>query len=149
MDKQSGLEQAIGATNMAKVVSLKATGTINSYDIIMIRNKMTNLHYLDLSDADIVANDYEYYTGSHTTDNVVGANMFRDLNKLITVKLPNSATLIDYKAMNSCSNLTTVDFPKNLAMIGGDAFEYCYSLDNVVLPNGLTQIAYWAFYNCI
>ena len=36
MDSQSGLEQAIGATNMKKVVSLKATGTINGYDIFMI-----------------------------------------------------------------------------------------------------------------
>ena len=149
MEKQSGLEQAIGATNMAKVVSLKATGTINSYDIIMIRNKMTNLHYLDLSAADIVANDYEYYTGSHTTANTVGRNMFRDLDKLITVKLPNSATTIGSYGMSSCSNLMTVEFPKNLTSIGGDAFSSCSSLDNVVLPNGLTTIGSWAFIHCI
>ena len=148
MEKQSGLEQAIGATNMAKVVSLKATGTINSYDIIMIRNKMTNLHYLDLSAADIVANDYEYYTGSHTTANTVGRNMFRDLDKLITVKLPNSATTIGSYGMSSCSNLMTVEFPKNLTSIGGDAFSSCSSLDNVVLPNGLTTIGSYAFGSC-
>lgn len=140
MDSQSGLEQAIGATNMKKVVSLKATGTINGYDIFMIRTKMTNLHYLDLTDADIVANGFAYYEGCSTEDNVVGGYSFYKLDNLVTLKLPKNAVSIGYNAVARCSSLESVDFPKNLKYIGGGSFEYCSKLDNVILPDGLESI---------
>lgn len=154
MDNQSGLEQAIGATNMKKVVSLKATGTINGYDIFMIRTKMTNLHYLDLTDADIVANGFAYYGGCSTEDNVVGDNSFYKLDNLVTLKLPKNAVSIGYNAVAYCSSLESVDFPKNLKYIGPGSFSNCYKLDNVILPDGLESIGsdiYYAagsFSNC-
>ena len=61
---------------------------------MIMRNKMANLHWLDLSEANIVANPFEYYTGYHTVDNVVGTRAFTDLDKLVSIKLPNSATVI-------------------------------------------------------
>ena len=140
MDSQSGLEQAIGATNMKKVVSLKATGTINGYDIFMIRTKMTNLQNLDLTDADIVANGFAYYEGRSTEDNVVGGYSFYKLDNLVTLKLPKNAVSIGYYAVAYCSSLESVDFPKNLKYIGGGSFEYCSKLDNVILPDGLESI---------
>lgn len=93
-EKESGLLNMITQDKLGKVVSLKVTGTINSYDILVIRNKMPYLHYLDLTDATIVANDYEYYTGYHTEDNIIGDNMFASLGKLVSVKLPKNATSI-------------------------------------------------------
>ena len=140
MDNQSGLEQAIGATNMKKVVSLKATGTINGYDIFMIRTKMTNLQNLDLTDADIVANGFAYYKGCSTTDNVVGSYSFYKLNNLVTLKLPKNAITIGSYAVANCSSLESVDFPKNLKNIEDNSFAYCRKLDNVVLPDGLESI---------
>ena len=140
MDNQSGLEQAIGATNMKKVVSLKATGTINGYDIFMIRTKMTNLHYLDLTDADIVANGFAYYEGYSTEDNVVGGYSFYKLDNLVTLKLPKNAISIGRCAVADCSSLESVDFPKNLKNIKDYSFQGCSKLDNVVLPNGLESI---------
>lgn len=140
MDSQSGLEQAIGATNMKKVVSLKATGTINGYDIFMIRTKMTNLHYLDLTDADIVANGFAYYENNSTTDNVVGRYSFYKLDNLVTLKLPKNAITIDNSAVASCSSLESVDFPKNLKNIKNESFADCSKLDNVILPDGLESI---------
>lgn len=140
MDNQSGLEQAIGATNMKKVVSLKATGTINGYDIFMIRTKMTNLHYLDLTDADIVANGFAYYENNSTTDNVVGDYSFYKLNNLVTLKLPKNVVSIGNNAVAYCSSLESVDFPKNLKYIGFGSFSNCYKLDNVILPDGLESI---------
>lgn len=83
-EKESGLQNVLGQDNLGKVVSLKVTGTINSYDIMIIRNKMPYLHYLDLTDATIVANDFEYYTGCHTEDNVIGESMFCGLIKLVS-----------------------------------------------------------------
>lgn len=148
MDNQSGLEQAIGATNMKKVVSLKATGTINGYDIFMIRTKMTNLHYLDLTDADIVANGFAYYEGCSTTDNVVGSYSFYKLDNLVTLKLPKNAVTIGSYAVASCSFLESVVFPKNLKNIESYSFEGCRKLDNVVLPDGLESIGYSSFNSC-
>lgn len=152
MDSQSGLEQAIGATNMKKVVSLKATGTINGYDIFMIRTKMTNLQNLDLTDADIVANGFAYYENNSTTDNVVGNYSFYKLDNLVTLKLPKNAVSIGYYAVASCTSLESVDFPKNLKNIKGGSFEYCSKLDNVILPDGLESIGNgdysWSFAYC-
>lgn len=125
MDSQSGLEQAIGATNMKKVVSLKATGTINGYDIFMIRTKMTNLQNLDLTDADIVANGFAYYENNSTTDNVVGGYSFYNLNNLVTLKLPKNAITIGSYAVASCSSLESVDFPKSLKNIESYSFYGC------------------------
>lgn len=142
MDNQSGLEQAIGATNMKKVVSLKATGTINGYDIFMIRTKMINLHYLDLTDADIVANGFAYYEGCSTTDNVVGGYSFYNLNNLVTLKLPKNAEIIDSYAVANCSSLESVDFPKKLEYINDRSFYGCSELDNVILPDGLEYIGF-------
>lgn len=140
MDNQSGLEQAIGATNMKKVVSLKATGTINGYDIFMIRTKMTNLHYLDLTDADIVANGFAYYENNSTTDNVVGDYSFYKLDNLVTLKLPKNVVTIGDYAVALCSSLESVDFPKSLRYIRNYSFEGCSKLDNVILPDGLESI---------
>ena len=125
MDSQSGLEQAIGATNMKKVVSLKATGTINGYDIFMIRTKMIYLQNLDLTDADIVANGFAYYENNSTTDNVVGGYSFYDLNNLVTLKLPKNAITIDDFAVASCSFLESVVFPKSLKNINENSFNSC------------------------
>ena len=148
MDNQSGLEQAIGATNMKKVVSLKATGTINGYDIFMIRTKMTNLQNLDLTDADIVANGFAYYEGCSTTDNVVGKCSFYKLNNLVTLKLPKNAYSIGNSAMAYCSSLESVDFPKSLKNIESYSFLGCSKLDNVVLPDGLESIGGNSFNSC-
>lgn len=140
MDNQSGLEQAIGATNMKKVVSLKATGTINGYDIFMIRTKMTHLQNLDLTDADIVANGFAYYEGYSTENNVVGSYSFYNLNNLVTLKLPKNAITIGSYAVANCSSLESVNFPKKLKYINDRSFGWCGKLDNVILPDGLESI---------
>lgn len=147
MDNQSGLEQAIGATNMKKVISLKATGTINGYDIFMIRTKMTNLQNLDLTDADIVANGFAYYENNSTTDNVVGSYSFYKLDNLVTLKLPKNAITIGSYAVANCSSLESVDFPKNLKYIRDFSFKGCSKLDNVILPDGLESIGSYS-YSC-
>lgn len=101
-NSRSALHEVIGEENLPNVVSLKVTGDINGYDIMVLRNKMDNLHYLDLSDANIVANPYEYVTGQHTEDNVFPAKSFQNLTKLISIKLPNSVTEIGGNAFYGC-----------------------------------------------
>ena len=147
-EKESGLLNMITQDKLGKVVSLKVTGTINSYDILVIRNKMPCLHYLDLTDATIVANDFEYYTGCHTEDNVIGDHMFAYLDKLVSVKLPKNATRIRESALYSCGNLAEVVLPVKLESIGGEAFYYCYELTNIDFPPTLKTIGRNAFNRC-
>lgn len=147
-EKESGLLNVLGQDNLGKVVSLKVTGTINGYDIMIIRNKMPYLHHLDLTDATIVANDFEYYTGYHTVDNVIGEYMFSGLIKLISVKLPKNVTCIRDYALFSCSNLVEVVLPVKLEKIGSSAFYSCSGLTNIDLPPTLKTIGSYAFYDC-
>lgn len=147
-EKESGLLDVITQDNLDKVVSLKVTGSINGYDIMVIRNKMPNLHYLDLTDATIVANDYEYYTGYHTEDNIIGNNMFAGLYDLLSVKLPKNATLINSGALSGCVSLTEVVLPVKLEVLGNSVFSRCRLLKKIDFPPTLKTIGFGAFRWC-
>lgn len=116
---------------------------------------MDNLHHLDLSDADIVANPYEYYEGYCTQDSILGYNAFSELAKLITVKCPKSVKQI-YGAFKNCNNLRSVVLPEQLEYIGdkeGDwasgngPFSNCVNLKNIIF-NGCKEIGNNTFYGC-
>ena len=147
-DASSGIHEVIGEDNLRKVAELKVSGTINSYDIMIIRNKMPNLHYLDLTDARIVENSYEYYTGCHSENDILGANCFRDLSKLVTVKLPNTIKQIGSSAFYDCNNLQSITMYEGIETINSMAFNSCSQLKSVTLPNGLLNIEYYAFGYC-
>lgn len=152
----SGLQKAIGEKNLRSVVTLKVKGSINSYDIMVMRNKMDNLHHLDLSDADVKSNTYDYYTGYSTQDDILGPHSFANLDKLMTVKLPKSVKYID-QAFNNCSQLRSVEMPENLICVGdtldnewsmgGGAFNNCTNLENIIF-NNCEKIGGYAFYQC-
>lgn len=152
----SGLQKAIGEKNLRSVVTLKVKGSINSYDIMVMRNKMDNLHYLDLADADVKSNTYDYYTGFSTQDDILGPHSFADLDKLLTVKLPKSVKYIN-QAFNNCSQLRSVEMPENLICVGdtldnewsmgGEAFSNCTNLENIMFHN-CEKIGGSAFYQC-
>lgn len=148
LEKESGLQNVLTQDNLGKVVSLKVTGTVNGYDIMIIRNKMPCLHHLDLTDATIVANDFEYYTGRHTEDNVIGVGMFGNLAKLVSVKLPKNANSIRDGALSSCSSLVEVSLPAKLEILASSAFSGCTNLTNIDLPPTLKTVGFAAFKGC-
>lgn len=148
LSDKSGIESVIGATEVSKVTGLKVTGTINSYDIFILRTKMYDLHYLDLSDADIVACDFPYYESCHTSDNEVGANAFRGLKNLISLKLPKNAKVIGDYAVFGCPNLCEVILPEKLEGIGTHSFMECKKLVSIPFPPHLRGIGGFAFYWC-
>ncbi len=167
----SGIYTALGEDDLRKAVSLKLTGTINSYDIMIMRDKMPNLHYLDMSESSVTASSYEYYTGYSTRNDTIGTNSFSGLGKLVSVKLPKTIKYIAGRAFSDCANLQSVEMyegleaigssafqgcrnlreavlPKGLNRIESDAFQDCSALQKIVLPEGLTSIYGWAFYGC-
>ena len=147
-EKESGLLNEIKEENLNNVVTLKVSGTINGYDIMVMRNKMPNLRHLDLTNATIVANDYEYYQGSHTEDNVIGKAMFLGLDNLISLKLPDNAVTIRDFAISECSALEEVALPGKLESIESDAFNDCKNLKKIIFPPLLKSISTKAYWNC-
>ena len=145
-ESSSDVIAKIGEANLGNVCSLKVTGTINGYDIMAIRNKMINLHHLDLSDASIVANPYEYYTGCHTENNILGPNSFSGIY-LSSVKLPRTLTSVE-NAFKGCSKLLSVEMYEGITAIGDNSFSDCGLLSTINLPSGIKTIGWQAFYNC-
>ena len=139
----SSLHKTIGEENLLNTIKLKVHGTINSYDIMLIRNKMLNLRYLDLSDAEVRACSYEYYSGYCTHDNILEDHSFSDLN-LQVVHLPKNLTEIR-NCFNSCQKLDTVYFQPGLTIIGDNTFQDCRNLRYVKLDEGVTRIGSNAF----
>ena len=149
LDDRSGIEKEIGATEVSKITRLKVSGTINSYDIFIIRTKMFNLQYLDLTDAEIQACDYPYYENFHTSDNEVGPMSFYYLDNLVSLKLPRNAKVIGKQAVSQCRNLQEIILPEKLESIGVSAFHFCNRLNSIAFPSCLKSIGSEAFCQCI
>ncbi len=163
----SALVEAIGEANTLNVLYLKVSGTINSYDMMVMRNKLVNLRELDLSEASIEANNYNYGTGVSEDDVFPD---FLNTTKLISLKLPNTITTIGQDAFHSTSlRLTSITIPASVRTIESDAFRngsittvelsedsQLYSIGNSAfkylpitsfyLPQSITNIGDSAFY---
>ena len=136
------------------VANLKVKGSINGYDIMTFRNKLIHLLYLDLSEADIVANDggYYYYDDNSfvgfVKDNELGYKCFSE-TRIIEISLPISLKRIGKCAFSSCRDLEKVHIPDGIEYIDEQAFAYCSKLTSVLLPQSLCYIGQSAFYDCI
>ena len=169
-DDKSGIWLVIGEDNLANVEELTLTGTINGYDFMIMRDKMTNLRKLDMTNVRIVANDYQYYSGYHSLDDILTGNAFYQKSSLREVKLPETITSIGPFTFAICSlssieipanvesiedgafgwnsSLTTVDFSrcKKLKRIKSDAFKMC-PLTSIKISESIKTIGSNAFYN--
>ena len=141
----STLHRALGEENLISTIKLKVSGTINSYDLMLIRNKMLNLKYLDLSEAEVKACAYEYYTGYCSHDNMLENYAFSEL-KLRVVHLPKNLEKIN-DCFTNCKYLDSVFCQPNLQVIGTNTFKGCPVLRYVGLQEGLVTIDTYAFQN--
>ncbi len=151
-EDKAGIVEALGLTTasvdeLGSIMRLKIKGTINSYDFLVMNNVMSTLTYLDLSEATIVYNAFEYTTGCHTENNQFPSYAFSS-NKLFELQLPKSITSIAKYALYGQSSLTSIEIPKGVVTIEDDAFASCYILSNVSLPTTLKNIGGSAFSSC-
>ena len=140
----SALHRVLGEGKLMNTSKLKVHGTINSYDIMLIRNKMLNLRELDLSDAEVRACSYEYYTGFCTQDNKLGGYAFSELN-LRVVHLPKNLTEIT-NCFKACPYLDTVYCQTGIQKIGNETFRDSKALRYVEVKEGVKEIGEYAFY---
>ena len=150
-DKSSAVLQAVGGVSdneaARNVVRLKVSGTVNSYDFMVMRNKMTCLRELDLTDAHVVYNPYEHYQGYHSwNDSLPDYAFYR--KDLRVCRLPQNIVYIGRNAFSRCSRLTDMDIPEKVQEIGDAAFEGCNRLENVKFSERLEFIRSEAFAEC-
>lgn len=150
-DKSSAVLQAVGGVSdneaARNVVRLKVSGTVNSYDFMVMRNKMTCLRELDLTDAHVVYNPYEHYQGYHSWNDSLPDYAFyrKDLREC---KLPLSIVYIGQNAFGECRKLTGMDIPGKVQEIGNSAFYGCHRFEDLKLQKGLECIGSSAFMEC-
>ncbi len=146
----SGLHIAVGEDNLNSVMDLTINGSINGKDLLVIRNKMKNLRYLDLSEVSIVANDdmFDYYQGGAImVDNELGANAFKDMN-IRSVVLPKNLVAINDNAFNNCGRLESVYIYDVVKNINPGAFYGCNKLNDLHMSANVKLIGERAFFNC-
>jgi len=152
------LSTTLSASELASVVKLTLTGTIDARDFKTMRDLMPLLAEIDLSGASIVA-----YTGtegpagtwnSYYSANIVPQNAFFNGNNYISKTslssfvFPSSATSIDWDAFHGCTGLTSISFPSTMTRIQSQAFSSCTGLTSISIPSSVTSILSYAFSNC-
>jgi ABC-type tungstate transport system substrate-binding protein len=153
------LSTTLTASELASIVKLTLTGTIDARDFRTMRDLMPLLAEVDLSGASIVA-----YTGTEGTiyenNNTYQANQipyyaFRDPNtypggktSLTAIKLPTTTTVINNDAFGNCTNLSLVSIPSSVLTLGSNAFYNCDGLTSITVPVSLTSIGFWTFGDC-
>ncbi len=144
---KSALHVAIGDEDLKFVTDLTVSGSINSYDFMVMRNKMPLLRHLNLEDATIVANAYEHYSGYCTQDNKFpGYGLYNC--KLLGLVFPKNITNVGYYGVANNAILSDVTLFEGVSSIGGYAFYNCDALTAITLPEGVTSIGSSAFYGC-
>lgn len=125
------LENYISADEKEKLIGLKLTGKLNTFDYDFMRT-MSALESVDLAQID------------NTT---IPASCFKE-STVKTVILPLNLEAIPDNAFSN-SSITSIDIPSSVVSIGNSAFESCTSLaGNLILPNGLQSIGDNAFRLC-
>ena len=142
----SGVLNAVGLNEADRVVKLKVKGEINSYDMIVIRDKMPLLNELDLSEAVVVPSSKPFYQDYCTGKNSLAGYAFYDLDKLLTVKLPKDLVTLGNYAFYGCDKLLSVDASSTGELnIGAHAFSNCVKLREFVSPASMSEVGDYAF----
>ena len=125
------LENYITSDEKEKLLGLKLTGTLNTFDYDFMRT-MSALESVDLAEI------------NNTT---IPASCFKE-SKVKMVILPLKLEAIPDNAFNG-SGITTINIPETVTTIGVRAFEGCKMLaGNLILPNKLQAIESTAFWGC-
>ncbi|MBQ2787731.1 MAG: leucine-rich repeat protein, partial [Bacteroidaceae bacterium] len=140
--------------NFSDVNNLTISGPINSTDISNIKNRLTNLISIDMSEVSATQLEANMFEGKGKLQKAVLPKkltsipnyLFRNCYMLEEIEIPASVTVIGTAAFNYCKSLRKIDIPEGVTGMNGDAFSHCENLYSVKLPSTLTTVATYAFY---
>lgn len=78
---------------------------------------------------------------------IIGADVFKGMETVISVSLPDSVVSVEDGAFEDCTGLKSVSFPDGIKKIGKRAFKNS-GLKTVVLPEGIDSIGEESFMQC-
>ena len=172
MEEAGTLSTLISADEKETIEELTISGPINGADIFFIREMAGtdlkgnnagfedidgtifykplggNLKKLDISEAQIVASEDQYYSKQSTQNDIIGEHMFDMCLNLQYVILPETVTKVDNFAFAASQGLKEIVIPDGVQSIGMLAFTSCYSLENITIGAGVTSIGDVAFDGC-
>ena len=128
VDAAGGLKDALtaqGVENPSTIKNLKVTGKMGTKDWSFVKDNLTALEELDVSETDqkkIPETALQYHQG------------------ITIVHLPSTVTTIERLAFDSCPQLTTVDGCDHVKEIQDAAFNYCGKLSNFPFGDELQSI---------
>ena len=78
---------------------------------------------------------------------VIGSYAFDDMD-LVSVKIPDSVTILDNGCFSGCDKLSSLTLSSNIRRIEEHAFSECSALTSFNFPNKVEYIGEWAFKGC-
>lgn len=151
------LTTLLTATEKINVTNLTITGNIDARDFKCMRNEMTVLADLDISNVSI--NAYNGIGGTSSATSTYSANQIPEYafyldntmtgkNTLKSISLPITCLSIGNYAFSNCIGLSDIIIPNNIFTIGHSAFAFCNGISTVTIGNNVMYIGMSAFYNC-
>lgn len=129
---------------------VKITGTVDARDFFFIRDSLTRISSIDMTEATIAACEVE---GTAYAADAIPANAFSrpqesfGMNRMTSFSAPLSTRSIGDNAFYLCNVLreTNVESLQELQYIGNGAFSRCNRLRQFVLPASVVEIGDAAF----
>ena len=84
----------------------------------------------------------------HSPCSAVGFSAFKNCETLVSVKFPDTVTILAEDAFAGCTSLTEIELPKNLETMAGGDFSGCTGLSNIVIPERVKDIMNVTFKDC-
>ena len=144
--------------NFDEVTSLKVTGVISEDDWFTIRYRMPKLTHVDLGEAKVVGNSFQFTNSNLGTPYATikwlslpqgVVNVYNlQCPSLEELYIPEGAKALGRISGSSAAKLTKVHLPKTLTLIDEYAFYESKMLEEVELPEGITTIGESAFSGC-
>lgn len=140
----------------ATITDLTVTGTIDARDIKTMRDEITLLQNLILTNTTIA--EYtgtepgtapSWYQNPTYPANVFPMYSFQFNTSLATISLPESITKIAADAFSNSANLETVILGNQLLIIESQAFKAATKLSNIAFPASLQTIHSGSFNYCL
>jgi len=140
--------------NFVDLKSLKISGTLNDADKNILKNNLSHLRELDITDVNMTSIPDKLFYERPALEliklpsvlNTIGEYAFYRCKALDNLEFPNNLTTIKAYAFAGCDNLKMISLNEGLSSLGERAFDNCDNIRYLKIPSTLTTIGNYAFY---